>query len=56
MCIIELTNKLIPFYSTVVKPYLRLKLTKEPTLYNAIKHAEPARINEPIPPLQEAAP
>ena len=54
--IIELISGPIPFRSTVVKLYLRLELTKKPTLYNAVEHAEPARVNEPIPLLQEAAP
>ena len=56
MCTIKLTNRPIPFHSTVVKLYLRPKLTEEPTLYNTIKYAEPIQTNKPIPPLQEAAP
>jgi hypothetical protein len=32
----------------VVKLYLRLESTKEPTFYNAIEHAEPTRVNKPI--------
>ena len=40
----------------VVKPYLRPKLTEEPTPYNAVKYKKPARIDEPTPPLQEATP
>ena len=55
MCIIKLTSRPIPFHSTVVKLYLRLKLTEEPTLYNTIEHAEPTQINKPAPPLQKAA-
>ena len=48
MYIIKLISGPMPFYSTVVKLYLRLKLTKEPTLYNTIKYIKPARINKPI--------
>ena len=49
MCIIKLISGPIPFYSIVIKLYLQPKLTKEPTLYNAVKHAELARIDKPIP-------
>ena len=56
MCIIELTSKPIPFRSTVVKLYLQLELTKEPTPYDAVKYKEPARIDKPTPPLQETTP
>ena len=56
MYIIKLTNRPIPFYSTVVKPYLQLELTEEPTPYNAIEYKEPAQIDKPIPLLQEATP
>ena len=42
MYIIKLISGLIPFYFTVIKLYLQLKLTKEPTFYNTIKYAEPA--------------
>ena len=41
MCTIKLISRPIPFYFTIVKPYLRLELTKESTPYNAIKHKEP---------------
>ena len=51
MYTIKLINKLIPFYSTVIKLYLQLKSTKEPTFYNAVEHAEPVQINKPISPL-----
>ena len=51
MCIIKLISGPIPFYSIVVKLYFQLELTKEPTLYDAVEHAEPARINKPVPPL-----
>ena len=40
MCIIKFINGPIFFYSTVVKPYLQLELTKEPTLYNIIEYKE----------------
>ena len=56
MCIIELISEPTPFYSTVVKLYFRPELTKEPTLYDAVEYAEPARINEFILLLQEATP
>ena len=56
MCIIEFTSRFTPFYSTVVKLYLQLELTEEPTLYDAVEYAEPIQTNEPVPPLQEAAP
>jgi len=49
MCTIELTSGPTPFRSTVVKLYLRLELTEEPTLYDTIEYAEPARIDEPTP-------
>ena len=48
MCIIKFINRPTPFYSTVVKPYLWLELTKKPTLYNAVEHAEPAWTDKPI--------
>ena len=51
MCTIELTSKPTPFRSTVVKLYLRLELTEEPTPYDVVEHKEPARIDEPIFPL-----
>ena len=51
MCIIELISGPIFFYSTVVKPYLWLKLTKEPTIYDAVEYAKPAQTDKPIPPL-----
>ena len=54
--IIKLISGSIPFRSIVIKLYLRLKSTKKPTLYNAVEYAEPARVNEPIPLLQEATP
>ena len=54
MCIIKLINRPTPFYSTVVKPYLQLKSTEEPTPYNTIEYKKPARIDKPILPLQEA--
>ena len=56
MCTIELISGPTPFRSTVVKPYLRLELTEEPTPYDAVEHKEPARIDEPTPLLQEATP
>ena len=56
MCTIKFISRLTPFYSTVVKLYLRLELTEQPTLYDAIEHAEPARTDESALPLQEAAP
>ena len=56
MCTIELTNRPIPFHFTVIKPYLQLKLTEEPTPYNTIEHKEPTQIDEPTPLLQEATP
>ena len=56
MYIIKLTSKLILFHSTVIKLYLQLELTKEPTPYNIIEHKEPTQIDEPIPLLQEATP
>ena len=48
MYIIKLISGPTLFYSTVMKLYLRLKLTEEPTLYNAVKYAEPARIDKLI--------
>jgi hypothetical protein len=41
-----------------VKLYLRPESTQEPTFYNAIKHVEPTRVNEPVSPplLQETTP
>ena len=51
MYIIKLISGLISFYSTVVKPYLWLKLTKEPTLYDAVEYTKPAQTDKPIPPL-----
>ena len=48
MYIIKFINRPTPFYSTVVKLYLRLELTKEPTLYNAVEYTKLARINKPI--------
>ena len=54
--IIELISRPILFYSIVIKPYLQLKLTEEPTFYNTIEHAEPARTDKPVPPLQEVTP
>ena len=42
MYIIKLISGPTPFYFTVVKLYLRLELTEEPTFYNIIKYAEPA--------------
>ena len=56
MYIIKLINRPTPFYFTVVKLYLQLESTKEPTPYNAVEYKEPARINEPTPLLQEATP
>ena len=38
----------MPFYSTVIKLYFQLELTKKPTLYNTVEYAEPAQINKPI--------
>ena len=55
MCTIKFISGPTPFHFTVVKPYLRLKLTEEPTLYNTVEHAEPMQTNKPTPPLQEAA-
>ena len=37
-----------------LKLYLQLESTKEPTLYNAIEHIEPTRIDKPTPPPQDA--
>ena len=56
MYIIKLISRPTPFYFTVVKLYLQLKLTKEPTPYNTIEYKEPAQINKFTPLLQEAAP
>ena len=56
MCTIKLISGPIPFRSTVVKLYLRLELTEEPTPYDAVEYKEPARINKPTPPLQEVTP
>ena len=50
-CMVKLLSRPIFFQSTVIKPYLRLELTKEPILYDAVKHVKPTRINESIPPL-----
>ena len=49
MCTIKFINRLIPFYFIVMKLYLQLKLTKEPTPYNIIEHKEPIQINKPMP-------
>ena len=56
MCTIKFINRPTLFHFTVMKLYLQLKLIKEPTLYNAVKHAKPMQIDKPVPPLQEAAP
>ena len=48
MFIIKFISRLIPFYSIVMKLYLQLELTKEPTLYNAVEHVKPAQINKPV--------
>ena len=48
MYIIKLISGPTLFRSTVVKLYLQLELTKEPTLYNAVKHVEFTQINKPI--------
>ena len=48
MYIIKLISRLIPFYFIVVKLYLQLELTEEPTPYNTIEYKEPAQINKPI--------
>ena len=42
MYTIKFTSKPTPFYFIVVKLYLQLKLTKEPTPYNAVEYKEPA--------------
>jgi hypothetical protein len=47
--IIKLTSRPTPFCFIVMKPYLQPELTEEPTPYDAIKHKEPARIDEPMP-------
>ena len=46
MYIIKLTSKLILFHSTVIKLYLQLELTKEPTFYNIVEYKEPIQINK----------
>jgi hypothetical protein len=56
MCTIKLINRPTPFYFIVVKLYLQLELTEEPTPYNTVKYKEPAQINKPTPPLQEVTP
>ena len=56
ICTIKLPSRPISFHFTVVKPYLRLKLTKEPTFYDAIEHIEPVQIDKSTPPLQDTAP
>ena len=56
MCIIKLISRPIPFYFTVVKLYLQLKLTEEPTPYNIVEYKEPTQINKPIFLFQEATP
>ena len=38
--IIKLISRPTPFYSIVVKLYLQLELTEEPTLYNTVEYAE----------------
>ena len=48
MYIIKFISGLILFYFTVVKLYLWLELTEEPTPYNVVEHKEFARINKPI--------
>ena len=48
MYIIKLISRPTPFYFIVIKLYLQLELTKEPTLYNTVKYAEPTRINKPV--------
>jgi hypothetical protein len=53
MYIIKFTSRPTPFYFTVMKLYLQLELTEEPTPYNTIEHKEPAQIDKPTPPLQE---
>ena len=50
MYTIKFTSRPTPFYFTVVKPYLQLELTKEPTPYDTVEYAKPAQINEPVPP------
>ena len=54
MYIIKLTSRPILFCFIVMKLYLQLKLTKEPTFYNTIEHKEPIQINKPIFLFQEA--
>jgi hypothetical protein len=44
--IVKLLSGPISFQSIVIKPYLQLELTKEPTLYNAIEYIKPAWINK----------
>ena len=46
MCTIEFISGPTPFYSTVIKLYLQLELTEEPTPYNTVEYKEPAQINE----------
>ena len=48
MYIIKLISRPTPFYFIVVKPYLQLELTEEPTPYNIIKYKKLTRINKPI--------
>ena len=48
MYIIKLISGLILFYFIIVKLYLQLKLTKEPTFYNTVEYAKLTRINKPI--------
>ena len=54
MYIIKLISRPIPFHFTVIKLYLQLKLTEEPTPYNTVEHKELVQINKPTPLLQEA--
>ena len=49
MYTIELISGPTLFYSMVVKLYLQLELTKEPTPYDTVEHKEPAQIDEPMP-------
>jgi hypothetical protein len=51
MCIIKFISRPTSFYFMVMKLYLQLKLTEEPTPYDIIEHKEPVQINKPIPPL-----
>ena len=56
MCIIKFISRPTPFHFIVIKPYLQLELTEEPTPYNTVEYKELARIDKSIFLLQEATP